>query len=267
MIARRTESILRRTLCAVALALLSSACGLLAQRPASSPKRRALPYPIVLDYAEDRRERALASWAQLVRSQGINNPPSPELHPITSTIIRLPALTSPLRLPHIGAREEMDEEELREAARRFLSTVTLLLGADPNQLSLISIDKRGEGFRLRYRQVPFTYPLGDGFGVVEIGVRSDGRLIELSSSAIPEAERAQAPLAEIQTELAARIAKTTPDGKQGTSIRRLVIYPIARAPRKLELHLAWEAVASDRGAFYIDALTGETLGRRASDER
>ena len=60
---------------------------------------------------QDRREAALTAWANLTRSQGINNAPAPELQPFTQTLKSIPPLSPPLYLPKVGAEPTMTEEE------------------------------------------------------------------------------------------------------------------------------------------------------------
>lgn len=239
------------------LAALGGACRPFAPRPETGPPRAKTPsYPPSLTFGASRREQALAAWAQLVRSQGIERAPAPELDPVTATIRALPQLPTRLRLPHIGLQEMMSENELREAARRFIAAHATLLGAEPTVLSLVAVEDGPQGSRiLRYRQAAFVYPLADGYGAVEITALPDGRLLNLASSAIPDAGRVARGIAELRPIVSAEQAVRRAGG---TSARRVVIFPLVQPPSTLNFHLAWEVVGPSALA-YIDARTGEPL--------
>ncbi|MER3427103.1 MAG: hypothetical protein C4334_03235 [Pyrinomonas sp.] len=239
------------------LAALGAACGLFAPRPETGqPRAKSSPYPPNLTFDASRREQALAAWTQLVRNQGIERAPNPELDPVMATIRALPALPTRLRLPRLGLQQMMSEDELREAARRFIAAYGTLLGTEPTALSLVAVEDGPQGSRvLRYQQSAFVYPLVNGYGAVEITTLPDGQLLNLSSSAIPDARRVTRSVAELRPTISAEQAVRRAGG---TAVRRLVIFPIAQTPSTLNLHLAWEVVG--QGApVYIDARTGEPL--------
>lgn len=256
---------------------------------AGAPNPNAPPYPILLtDEQGDMRQSVLAAWARLMHEQGITGAQEPELHAVTSTIARLPQLPSPLYLPKVGEGVPMTEEETREALRRFINDNHELLGIDPPQLSLIRRTDAADGTkRALYLQRPFLrYNFRNGFGVVEITFAPDRRIIDVTSTAIPEIDRLRvagagiAPRAELRTaelvieNLTGRTIAYTDAAGRATSYqitaqnritpRQFVIYPVLRedAPPAIEFHLAWEI--SLEGApvrtIYLDALTNELIG-------
>jgi hypothetical protein len=283
-----------------ALGLLVCACAArsLAPDPAR-PRANEPPYPIVLAASEDRRERALAAWAALTGEQGgATSAPAPELQPVTASVRMLPqGLTAPLRLPKFATEEgkEPTEEETREILRRFIAneSTKALLGVEPESISLVErVDNPDGTKRARYQQKPFPYPLRAGYGVLEITFTTDGRVLQLSSTAIPDAERIGRALANVRQQLTAEQAVARLTGRTVTytdragneqtytvagasdevAVRELVVYPLRRAddPTTLVFHLAWEVAVGRRQPpllVYVDAVTGETIAAAPAAEK
>jgi YD repeat-containing protein len=272
----------------IALVSLSSACA--ASNPPSpgAPNPNAAPYPVLLtDEQGNRRQTALASWGRLMHEQGMTNAQEPELQPVTATIRSLPQLPAPLYLPKVGEGIPMTEEETRESLRRFINTNQDLLGIDPQQLSLVErVDAADGTKRARYQQRPFLrYNFRNGFGRVEITFTADRRILNISSTAIPEIERLRvagtgvAPRAELQTaelvtknlagrtityrDAAGRALSYTVTAQNRITARQFVVYPVLRedAPPALEFHLAWEIVIEGAPfrTIYLDAITNDIL--------
>jgi hypothetical protein len=223
-----------------------------------------------------------------MHEHGITNAAEPELQPVTATIVGLPALSAPLYLPKVGEALPMTEEETREALRRFINANYELLGADPQQLSLVQrVDAADGTKRARYEQRPFQrYLFRNGFGVVEITFTPDRRILNITSTAIPQIERLRgsgtgiAPRAELQTpELVIKsligrtITYTDASGRAATytlttqnriTPRQFVIYPLLRedAPPAIEFHLSWEITIEGAPVrtLYLDAVTNEIIG-------
>ncbi|MDT5263271.1 MAG: hypothetical protein QOC61_2275, partial [Acidobacteriota bacterium] len=194
------------------------------------------------------------------------------------------------RLPLVVIKDArtQSEEETRESLRRFLSTAAPLLGTDLRQLSLVGVSDApaaGTGAkRALYQQNPFAYPLRNGYGVVDVTFTPDLRVVKLSSTAIPEAERLARTLNAVAKTLTAEqavaalsnrpITYTDRGGTQQTRTvtqadsgvaRQLVVFPIRRDadPATLELHIAWEVSVGSTDApllVYVDAATGDLLG-------
>lgn len=281
------------------LAILLCACAS-ATRPAGADRPRANEPPrfAALAASDERRAAALANWAAVVGQQSAAAGPAPELSPVTATLRTLPVgFTDFPRLPLVRIEDEKTgtEEETRESLRRFLATGAPLLGADLKHLSLESITDAPAGAGARravYRQNPFAYPLRNGYGVVEVTFTPDLRVVGLSSTAVPDAERLGRTLAQVPKTLTAEQAAaalvnrpvtfTDRAGAQQTrtatqvdaaGARQLVVFPVRRdaAPASLELHVAWEVAVggTESNLFaYVDAATGDVLGaeERTKDE-
>lgn len=278
---RRVERL--RFVLLIALALWLAACA--AKPSANAPATNEPPYPVLMTDSTDRRDAALADWAKFTTAQGIRNAPAPELQPVTATIRSLPPLTAtPLSLPKVGTGATMTDEEALESLRRFIASTSALLGADQRQLSLVQRTDLADGTKqARYEQRPFTYPLRGGYGLLEISFTPDRRIIQITSTCIPEIEqlrRAGAGIRPKQTadELLKFIAGRTftytdATGNKQTltiatadqvTVRQLVIYPLPRVsdPSVLEFHLAWEisvGSSSNPTTIYLDAVTDEFI--------
>lgn len=283
----------RRWQIALITALLSFACACAAANPPNpgGPNPNAPAYPFLLiDEEGDRRQAALAAWAKLMHEQGVANAPGPVLQPVTATIRNLPQLPSTLYLPKVGEGVPMTEEETREALRRFINENYELLGIDPPQLSLVQrIDVADGTKRARYEQRPFRYPFRNGFGVVEISFTPDRRILNVTSTAIPEIERLRErfrasgaginPRPELATpelvvksmtgrtltytDASGRAANYTVTSQNRITARQFVAYPLLRedVPPAIELHLAWEITIEGAPVrtVYLDAITNEII--------
>lgn len=271
-----------------ACALVLSACAAARSPDASGPRANEPLYPVVITDDESRRDTTLAVWNGWAKEQGVVNAPAPELQPVTATIKSLPAnLSMPLRLPKVGAEASMNEEQSRESLRRFIISAKDLIGAEPQQLSLVQTADLADGTKeARYRQRPFRYPLRNGYGQLTIKFAPDGRLLQLSSTCVPEVERIQKNVASgapkfTAEEVAKRIVGRTftyedANGNQQSytiaatdeiNVRDLVIYPHihAGAPPSLEFHFTWEIIIGRvpaAQAVYLDAFTDEIIDAR-----
>jgi hypothetical protein len=274
----------------LAVAVYSAACAAASRPPdAAGPRSSGEPVYATLTERADRREVVLNAWANLARSQGIDNAPQPELQPVTATLKSIPTLNPPLYLPKVGAPPVMTEEETREALRRFITDQITLIGAEPKQLSLVLRTDLADGTkRARYEQHPFRYPLRGGYGQLEITFAPDRRVLQLTSTCIPEVEQLQKTLATAAPKLNAeevaagvvgrQFTYTDATGNQQTytvgagdevTVRELVIYPLERAgePTALELHLAWEVFVGTgptARVIYLDALANKILAANTS---
>ncbi|HEV7889898.1 MAG TPA: hypothetical protein VGP08_04635 [Pyrinomonadaceae bacterium] len=277
-----------RTLILICLAVALCSCAA-ATRPASPDRPRAADAPtfVAIDASDDRRTAALASWRTIVGEQTASNSTAPELRPVTATISALPPrLDAPPRMPLVVISDEktQTEEETRESLRRFIQTAAPLIGADPKELSLVEVTETQNGARTaRYRQSAFQYPLRNGYGEVSITFTEDLRVLALSSTAVPDAERLRRALAAVAQGLPAfdanallnrAVTYTDRAGSQQTrtlkqtdalNARQLVVYPVQNSsnPSTLELHVAWEVAGGGPSSaiyVYVDAVTGEVLG-------
>ena len=279
----------------VTLAFMLGACAS-AARPAGAERPRGNEPPrfAVLAANDERRTAALANWKSVVGEQAAAASPTPDLRPVTATLVSLPAgLRDFPRLPLVvaGDAQNRTEEETRESLRRFLATAAPLLGIDLKHVSLVEVSDATTATGVKsaiYQQNPFAYPLRNGYGRIRVAFAPDLRVVELSSTAIPDAERLGRTLATVPKNVTAAqavaalanraVTYTDRSGAQQTrtlaqpdptAARQLVVYPLRRDAADadaLELHVAWEVAADNTDApllVYVDAATGEVLGAEA----
>jgi hypothetical protein len=177
----------------------------------------------------------------------------------------------------------MNEEETREALRRFITEWSSLIGASPSQLSLIERVDRPDGTKVAlFEQRVFRYPLRGDFGKLQIHFTGGRRLLNVTSSCIPDIERLQSALSGVTPRLTAEDAVKQvrdkgvryPDsfGNQQTfsfsaaneiASRELVTYALPAKSRAdtLEIHVAWEITVGNAPfkTVYIDAINEEVL--------
>ncbi len=268
----------------VLLSTLATACSALQPIDANGPTANAPLYPIGISDLGTRLEEASLAWYQLSQRYGIPVKTEANLHPYTATLESLPASVSgSIHLPKVGSQTEPTEEEVRESLRRFIVEWQRLIGAQPNELSLIERIDEPSGIKVaRYEQRPFRYPLRGGFGNLVIRFRSDGQVVGFSSNCIPNADRLQATLAgltpKVTGEQAANRIKTqpvtvtSPTGQTQTfslpanaavEARELVVYaqPSANPPSGLQIRLAWEIAVTNGpiSKVYLDAINDEII--------
>src|SRR4030095_10229564 len=208
----------------------------------------------------------------------------PQLQPVTGTILSLPAQVSGfLYLPKVGAAATMNEEETRESLRRFIKEWQELMGSDPAKLSLIERTDQPDGSKLAsYQQRPFRYPIRGNFGKLQIHFTNDRRVLNLTSSCIPDADRIQSafsalnvrPRSEETLQKLRAKGLTYVDAQRNErsfaipassemKARQMTIFilPDKDKPDTLECHLAWEIEFTNAPIklAYVDALNGEVL--------
>lgn len=260
------------------LSLVVSACSAIQPVDAGGPRTNQPVYPVVLSDNPARSEATLNATKQLIGQQA-----QIRLQPVTATILSLGSNTNAgIYLPKVGAYAEMTEEETRESLRRFISEWRSIIGADPEDLSLVAITDQQDGTRLaEYQQRPFRFPLRGGYGSLRIRFGLDRRLVDVISTTIPDADHLQPSLAQITavvtSEDAVKLVSET--GVNYTSAngqtqivkpaaadmdaRELVFYvmpPTPSAPT-LEFHLAWEVLVKNSAVknVYVDAVKGQIL--------
>ena len=279
-----TKNQARQTILFLAFALAAGGCAPLQPPSATGPRGNEPVYPVLFTEDSQRREASILALNQLIQQTGNSGTFAPQLQPITATIRSLPADPSrPLYLPKVGAEAIMNEEETRESLRRFIRDSRELIGADPAKLSLVERVDQPDGSKLAiYEQRPFRYPIRGNYGKLEIRFTTDRRIINISSTCIPQADRIQTALAALNVRVKAEDAVKQlrengimyTDAKGNASnfkipaaneinARGLVIYilPSKSQPDALEFHLAWEiqpGTAPIKTA-YVDAVNGETI--------
>jgi hypothetical protein len=279
-----TKSQARQTILFLAFALAAGGCASLQPPNAAGPRASERAYPVLFTEDSQRREASVLALNQIMQPAGNPATFTPELQPVTATIRSLPPNPSrPLQLPKVGSQATMNEDETREALRRFIRDSRELIGADPAKLSLVErVDQPDRSKLAIYQQRPFRFPIRGNYGKLEIRFTADRRIIDLSSTCIPQADRIQAAFAalNVRPKFEDAVNKIRENGiiytdKNGNTStlkipatteinsRGLVIYvvPSTSQPDTLEFHLAWEiepGIAAIKTA-YIDAINGETI--------
>ena len=266
---------------ALATALANIGCAAFKPTDVNGPRAEGPEYPVALSELGTRLEEVSLAWYQLSQRYGLTGKTEANLHPYTATLESLPAnLPAAIYLPKVGSQTNPTEEEIRESLRRFIVEWQRLIGAEPNELSLVERVDEPSGVKLaRYEQRPFRYPLRGGFGNLTIRFRSDWQLVGISSNCIPHADRIQAALAnltpKITGEQAVNRVKTQPstikDSQQTISLpanatveaKQLVVYASASKdpPSGLQIRIAWEidVVNGPINKVYLDAISEEII--------
>jgi hypothetical protein len=272
-----------RMLLLPALSLFFTACAAIAPINPNGPRRNEPPYPVLLNADPQRAAAAATAWANLLHEKPERSKSSIALQPVTGTIRNLPDNpTSFLYLPKVGTGTAMNEEETAESLRRFLNETQQLTGADPAQLSLVQQQASADGTRTAiYEQRVFSYPLAEGYGKVEIHFTADRRVLNLTSTAIPNADKIQTALNLIKPSLkweevakqlggqtfsysdkaGSKLTYTIGQGNQ-INVEQLVVYPLP-SPNSdaLEFHVAWQVNLTNApvGTIYVDAVKNEVI--------
>lgn len=281
-----SRSMINRHLIALLIVVTTFAtggCAALQPTDATGPRANLPPYPVALADTAARLEEASVAWYQMSQRYGLTERTEANLNPFTGTVESLPVNAGPIVLPKVGSDPQQNEEQVRESLRRFIVEWRQLIGADPNQLSLVERTDEASGVRLaRYEQRPFRYPLRGEFGKLVIRFRPDRQVVSVSSNCIPNAERLQAPLANVTPKINAEqavdhvrrqpVVVTDESGRQQTftvpanaalAPPELVIYarPSAEQGGGLQLHLAWEIQVKNGPVktIYLDAVSDQVL--------
>lgn len=267
----------------LAALLVGSSCAALQPPSATGPRGAEQVYPILLTEDSGAMEASIAALNRLAQPGSVGALES-NVQPVTATIRGLPArANSPLYLPKVGATAVMSEEETRESLRRFIRETQELIGADPAKLTLIERTDLPDGSKLAiYEQRAFRYPIRGGYGKLQIRFTNDRRVIDLSSSSIPNAERMQTTLSGLTVTLNAEDVvkqlreneityinasgvthKLRPGANAELTPRSLVTYvrPAKDHADALEFHIAWEVLSNGQPLklIYVDAVNGEIL--------
>ena len=252
----------------------AGACAAFQPPDANGPTANRPQYPIELPDTSQRLEEASVAWYQLSQRYGLTVKTEANLHPYTATLESLPAnLPAPLYLPKLGSITKPTEDDFRESLRRFIVEWQTLIGADPNQLSLVERTDEPSGVKVaRYEQRPFRYPLRGDFGSLVIRFRSDWQLVGLSSNCIPNTDRLQGTLNSLTPKITAEQAvNNIKTQQQGISLpanatveaKQLVVYAQAsKEPSSgLTLRLAWEIDVTNGPVrkVYLDAISNEII--------
>jgi len=272
------------TTLALAAAVAGTGCAAFQPTNANGPTANLPPYPIAQAEVGNRLEEAAQAWYQLSQHYGLPGKTEANLNPYTATLDGLPAnLPAPIYLPKVGSPTNPTEDDTRESLRRFIVEWQQLIGADPDQLSLVERVDEPSGVKVaRYEQRPFRYPLRGGFGNLTIRFRSNGQLVSFSSNCIPNTDRIQAMLngltPKVTSEQAVDRIKAQPvtftdaSARQQTlslpanatvEARQLVVYaqPSNDPATGLQIRLAWELEVTNAPVtrVYLDAISDEII--------
>jgi hypothetical protein len=265
-------------------ALLFSGCAALQPPSATGPRGNESLYPILFIEDTQRKESTIAALNRLGQLSGQLNGVEPQLQPVTGTILSLPATASnALYLPKLGAAATMTEEETRESLRRFIRDWQELIGSDPAKLSLVDRIDQPDGSKLAsYAQRPFRYPIRGNFGKLQIRFANDRRVLNLTSTCIPDAERIQTAISALSlrpraedtiqrlrekgltyVDAQGNSAKFTLQPGNEINVRQMTIYilPAKNRTDTLEFHLAWEIELTNAPVkvAYVDAVNGDVV--------
>ena len=268
----------------LAVLLSANACSTLQPPDPNGPRPNTPPYPVVPLEEANSLEDARLAWRQIAQRYALPTTADVVLNPFTATVKALPAdHSTPIFLPKVGADPTQTEEEIRESLRRFIDDWRSLIGADPDQLSLIEHGDESANVQIaRYEQRPFRYALRGDYGKLVIRFNKTNRqVIEVSSSCLRNTDRLQAALANLTPKVTPEnavsqikgksLSVTGPAGKQTFSIgandpaetKQLVVYamPSGSNPDMLELRLAWEIETPNSGVkkVYLDAISDEVI--------
>ena len=265
-------------------ALVFCSCAALQPPSATGPRGNDPIYPILFIEDSHRKEATLAALNRLGQLYGKTNGAVPQLQPVTGTILSLSTQANgAVYLPKLGAAATMNEEETRESLRRFISKWQELIGSDPAKLSLVERINQPDGSKVaKYEQRPFRYPIRGNYGTLQINFASDRRVLNLTSTCIPDADRIQTAISALNLRPKAedaiqqlrekglayvdtngsKLSFTVPASSEITA-RQLTIYilPVKSRPDTLEFHLAWEMELTNAPVkfAYVDAVSGEIL--------
>lgn len=272
----------RTALSVFVLSLLLGLASCATMQPPGTSGPRGADYPPVYETDEARRTSTTSAISRLLSPGTNGNESGPALNPVTLTIEGLPANNrAPAYLPRLGTAAQMSEEETRESLRRFIQDWRDLIGADPAKLSLVNRVDQPDGIKVAtYEQRPFRYPLRGNFGKLEIRFSADRRIVNLTSSCIPDADRVQTALAAIAPKLKAEDAVNqilngsvayagaggVPQNLKLTanqlSPKELVVFVRpAVGTNTLEFHISWEVEVTGASVrrVYVDAVNGEII--------
>jgi len=272
-----TNSKLVKLLTSVILTFFLGACAALQPPSANGPQPNTPPYPVVVNDS-GRQESGTLAWQQLSQRYGLAQNTTADLNPLLGTLHSLPDnSTGSIYLPKVGDNPVQSEEETRESLRRFIVDIQNLIGAEPSDLSLVERVDEPSGAKIaRYEQRPFRYPLRGDFGDLTIRFQSDRRVLNISSTCLPNSDRLQAALnnltPKVTQDSAISLVKgravtvgartfTLPENTQ-VDVHQMVAYVLLSPDRQtVELHLAWEIDVTNGPikTIYLDAISEQVI--------
>jgi hypothetical protein len=266
----------------ITIAFATAGCAALQPIDATGPRANTPPYPINLTDA-GRLEEASTAWSHMSQQYGLAGNTEANLNPVTGTLQSLPPGAAPIVLPKVGTEPEQTEEQTRESLRRFIAEWQSLIGAAPDDLSLVERTDEAAGIKVaRYEQKPFRYPLRGGYGNLVVRFRPDRQVMSLVSNCIPHADRLQPALNGLTPSVTAEqavdhvrkqpVVAPSANGPQQTiaipatatvAAQQLVVYaqPAADQNNGLQLRLAWEVQVTNGPVktVYLDAISDQVI--------
>lgn len=219
----------------------------------------------------ERCDRIRREWQRFQEAYALTAS-EPQLHSITCLPQSLGAASGQIQIITSPSQEESTAETLRHAVKSFIDRWRDLIDASPDVISLKAAEESADGFRFRYGQANYPFPVVGGFGDLTI-VISDGRLTQIEDRFIPLVEMPLRPVVE-RLDAARRVVGRTfrysdISGREQSveiasieevKVIRAVILPLEK-DNTLEVHLAWEIHAGKSLVWtvYIDAITGAEL--------
>jgi len=277
----------------LSIAFIGGSCAPIQPTNPAGPRGNEPVYPVLLVEDNLRREAAEAAIKRLNQSvarNGNSTPIEATLRPITATIESLqPSPQGSLYLPKIGSAAVMNEEETRESLRRFIRDWRDLIGSEPARLSLVEHTIQRDGTSVaNYEQRPFRFPIRGDYGKLQIRSASDRRVLSLSSTCIPDADKLRGALRALGATGGINARLTADDAikklrekdipfanppaasspfnlpaSAQLTPRELVthIQPSKSRGNALEFHLAWEIEIGNAPVklIYLDSLTGDII--------
>lgn len=267
------------------MVLALNACATIQPTDAGGPRATGPPYPVVFVSPPENREIANLELSRVVGRNEPSGQPRVEFDPVTATIKSLSSdVAAAFYLPRVGTAAEMSEPEARESLRRLIQDWRALIGAEPSQLALVEQIDRPDGTKTAvYEQRVFRYPLRGDYGKLQIHFSNTRRLLNISSTCIPNADRLQTALApftpRVKVEDVLDHVRSKPltfgdnasqprtlSANSELAIGDLVTYalPSTEKTGSLELRIAWEVNVTNAPfkVLYLDAILDEVIGAR-----
>jgi len=288
---KKTQTLVLFTISFV-LTLVATSCAPIQPTSPTGPRGNEPIYPVLLMEDSARRETAQAALNRLRQSGGLArnseiSTTETSLSPITATISLPTSASVNAYLPKVGAGGVMNEEETRESLRRFVRDWREIIGAEPDRLSLVDHLVQPDGSSIaNYEQRSFRFPIRGNYGKLQIRFASDRRILSLSSSCIPDADKVRSALrslgagggltARLTAEDAVKKLRENDMPSLDPKIVNLRVPATAQLiPRELVTHvqpsktrsdalefrIAWE-IETNNAPFklgYVDAITGELI--------
>jgi hypothetical protein len=220
----------------------------------------------------ERCDRIKREWQRFQEAYALTASEA-SLHPITCMPQSLGAASGQIQIVASPSQQEPLAETMRFAVKSFIDRWRELIGASPDIVSLAQAEESADGYRFRYAQANYPFPVVGGFGDLTILITREGRLTQIEDRFIPLVEMPLRPVIERldaakglvgrtfrYKDIAGREQRVEITSIEEVKVMRLVTLPIAK-DNALEIHLAWEIQAGKSLSWtvYIDAITGAEL--------